>query len=536
MREDKRITEADIEGAEVRLKPLFGLEPGKWLAALLGLCLIIVLFLILVLPGLLRDGSLVRFDSLPRGAAVRVDGVYLGTTPCEAFVASGERSVLVSRPFFAPYDERIEVRGRVIASLVAPRRARIEPELAPLDPKGLLSSSYAEYAAWALSGKPTATFQLPPVLSESLLALAEAGASAALPRAEAPALAARALAAAPGPESARDALRASFLAAAGGAPSPLGLVAGLEALAAAEGSNPSLLPYLEAILPEAARARLSALDGYEALAAKVPAPRLAPAEASRAGASLSVGGVLFRAVPAGRFTMRGSLPDGGLLPYEAELPASYLAAAETSRSDWARFLAENPEWSPANRAALLARGDVDEAYLADWESPGLAGSLPVTQVSWHAAKAYCDWLSRRAPAGFEVVLPSEALWERAASLGGAFSGASKAVLYAAARKGPEASGSRGADALGFLDLRGNVWEWCGDAYLAAPALAAKAPSAQAPSAPGAYVVPERTLRGGSWANAADSVPLEARGSFEPSRSTPFLGFRPALVPSSGGPL
>ena len=548
MREDKRITAADIEGAEVRLGPVLGLEPGKWLAALLGLCLLLVLFLVLVLPGLVRNGSLVGFDSLPRGAAVRVDGVYVGSTPCEAFVASGPRSIQVARPFFAPYEEKVEVKGRVLASLVAPRRERIEPALAPLDPKGLLSSSYAEYAAWALTGKPTATFQLPLVLSDALLSLAESGASSALPRAEAPLLAARALAAAPGPEAARDALRASFLAAAGGAPSPLGLVAGLEALAQAEGSNPSLARYLEAVLPEAARTRLSAMDGYEALAAKTPAPKLAlsdSAAGARAGASLSVGGVLFRAVPAGSCTMRGSLPDGGLVPYAAAIPASYLAAAETSRADWARFLSENPEWAPSNRAALVARGDADEGYLADWDSPGLSGSLPVTQVSWPAAKAYCDWLSRRAPAGFKAVLPSEALWERAAFLGGAFSGPARAVLYASARKGPEASGSRGADGLGFVDLRGNVWEWCADDYLAAPALAA--PTALAaggpadaadthPGASAAYLVPERVVRGGSWANTADSVPLEARGSFEPSRSTPFLGFRPALVPDAGGSL
>ncbi len=556
MREDKRITAADIEGAEVRLGPVLGLEPGKWLAALLGLGLLLVLFLVLVLPGLVRNGSLVAFDSLPRGAAVRVDGVYVGSTPCEAFVASGPRSVQVARPFFAPYEEKVEVKGRVLASLVAPRRVRIEPSLAPLDPKGLLSSSYAEYAAWALTGKPTATFQLPLVLSDSLLSLAEAGGSSALPRAEAPLLAARALAAAPGPEAARDALRASFLAAAGGAPSPLGLVAGLEALAAAEGSNPSLARYLEAILPEAARTRLSAMDGYEALAAKAPAPKLATADDSaasaRAGASLSVRGVLFRAVPAGSFTMRGSLPDGGLVPYAAGIPASYLATAETSRADWARFLAENPEWAPANRAALVARGDADEDYLADWDSPGLAGDLPVTQVSWPAAKAYCDWLSRRAPAGLKAALPSEALWERAAFLGGAFAGSSRAVLYASARKGPEASGSRGADALGFVDLRGNVWEWCADDYLAAPALATPATLAaglpagaaglpagaadRPAAASAAYLVPERAVRGGSWANTPDSVPLEARGSFEPSRSTPFLGFRPALVPDAGGSL
>ncbi|HRY73886.1 MAG TPA: SUMF1/EgtB/PvdO family nonheme iron enzyme, partial [Spirochaetia bacterium] len=445
MREDKRITAADIEGAEVRLGPVLGLEPGKWLAALLGLGLLLVLFLVLVLPGLVRNGSLVAFDSLPRGAAVRVDGVYVGSTPCEAFVASGPRSVQVARPFFAPYEEKVEVKGRVLASLVAPRRVRIEPSLAPLDPKGLLSSSYAEYAAWALTGKPTAAFQLPLVLSDALLSLAEAGASSALPRAEAPLLAARALAAAPGPEAARDALRASFLAAAGGAPSPLGLVAGLEALAAAEGSNPSLARYLEAILPEAARTRLSAMDGYEALAAKAPAPKLATADDSaasaRAGASLSVRGVLFRAVPAGSFTMRGSLPDGGLVPYAAAVPPSYLAAAETSRADWARFLADNPEWAPANRAALVARGDADGDYLADWDSPGLPGSLPVTHVSWPAVKAYCDWLSRRAPAGLKAVLPSEELWERAASLGGAFSAPAKgAVLFASARKGPEPSG------------------------------------------------------------------------------------------------
>jgi formylglycine-generating enzyme required for sulfatase activity len=525
MRDDKRITQDDIDRVQVRLKPLLGVLPGRWLAALYALAAAALLFLALVLPGLRRDGSLLSVDSRPRGSAVHVDGAYAGTTPCEVFVERGDHRLAVSRPSFSRDERLVEVGGRVFASILFPRRQSIQAVLAPARPAELLSSAFAEFGRWSLSGRPSASYQFPLVLSDALLALAETGAAAALPRTEVPAFSASALAASAGEHSLRDALRASILAAAGGAPSPVGLAASLEALNAAVGSNPALAPWLESVLPQAARERLAAADGWAALKRRgeLVAARVGTRPAG-AGVPLAVAGLSFRPLPAGSIVAGGEGLEGAALPYEAEVPAFSIAETEVTRRQWAAFIAAVPAWAPANRETLRASGQADESYLADWGDGSLSPDLPVTGVSWAAATAYCEWLSSKAPAGLRAALPSELQWERAALAGSGgtagSAGTSRAILRGEGRSGPAPAGSAGKDGLGLADMLGNVWEWCSDAYSPAPALV----PAGSPWSAG-----ERSVRGASWANRPGAAGLYSRGSFPPSFSSPFLGFRPVLV-------
>jgi formylglycine-generating enzyme required for sulfatase activity len=41
---------------------------------------------------------------------------------------------------------------------------------------------------------------------------------------------------------------------------------------------------------------------------------------------------------------------------------------------------------------------------------------------------------------------------------------------------------------------------------------------------------ERAVRGGSWVNPPGSTSIESRGSLPPETSSPFVGFRPVIVP------
>ncbi|HET7839602.1 MAG TPA: PEGA domain-containing protein, partial [Rectinemataceae bacterium] len=210
MLDDKRVTQEDIDSVHVRLRPFLGLEPGLWLAALYSLLIAALAFLLLVLPGMRRNGSIISVDSRPSGAAVFLDGAYAGTSPCSLFAASGAHSLAVSRPGFSTWARRLEVGGRVFASLIAPTRVRLDARLVAAVPEANLEAAFAEYTTWSLAGRPSAIYQTPLVLSDSLLALAETGNCAWPPRGGAPGFAASALAAASGEESARDALRAVF--------------------------------------------------------------------------------------------------------------------------------------------------------------------------------------------------------------------------------------------------------------------------------------------------------------------------------------
>jgi len=127
------------------------------------------------------------------------------------------------------------------------------------------------------------------------------------------------------------------------------------------------------------------------------------------------------------------------------------------------FVAENEPWRRGRVERLFADG----GYLSHWEGPlhvGAAGSeLPVTRVSWFAARAYCRHLEAR--------LPSEAEWERAASASEtAQSGKQDPAWVASIREwyshpssGPERSvGQRPANFWGVRDLHGLIWEWVVD--------------------------------------------------------------------------
>jgi formylglycine-generating enzyme required for sulfatase activity len=72
-----------------------------------------------------------------------------------------------------------------------------------------------------------------------------------------------------------------------------------------------------------------------------------------------------------------------------------------SNADFARFVGEHAEW----RRDRIAHVFADASYLKHWQSPAAPGAgieaQPVTQVSWFAAKAYCEARNARLPTWYE---------------------------------------------------------------------------------------------------------------------------------------
>jgi formylglycine-generating enzyme required for sulfatase activity len=98
-------------------------------------------------------------------------------------------------------------------------------------------------------------------------------------------------------------------------------------------------------------------------------------------------------------------------------------------------------------------------------------NLPVTNVSWYAAMAFCKELTAREQAagrlfdGYVYTLPSEAQWEYACRAGttGAYAGDLNAMAWHILNsKDLNPVGTKQANAWGFYDMHGNAWEWCRD--------------------------------------------------------------------------
>jgi formylglycine-generating enzyme required for sulfatase activity len=171
--------------------------------------------------------------------------------------------------------------------------------------------------------------------------------------------------------------------------------------------------------------------------------------------------------------------------------------------------------------------------------------LPVEQVTWHDAVAFCKRLTEqerkagRLPAGYAYQLPTEAQWEYACRAGTTtpfavsfttsntnYDTVMRRVGWFNGNSGGQTHpvGKKTANPWGLYDMHGNVLEWCADRY--GTYLAGSVPDPT-----GASAGSHRIYRGGGWHSAPRVCRSAQRDSFlEPSSRWHGLGFRVALAP------
>ena len=134
-----------------------------------------------------------------------------------------------------------------------------------------------------------------------------------------------------------------------------------------------------------------------------------------------------------------------------------------TNEDFLQFVKENPGWRKSKVIKLFA----DKSYLIDWENDTIVGGKlnlksPVTNVSWFAAKCYCEKQGKR--------LATVDEWEYVAMANQKLPDArtlktyNEYILgwYEKPRTFDNTIGSTFKNYWGVYDMHGLVWEWTSD--------------------------------------------------------------------------
>jgi formylglycine-generating enzyme required for sulfatase activity len=155
---------------------------------------------------------------------------------------------------------------------------------------------------------------------------------------------------------------------------------------------------------------------------------------------------------------------------------------------------------------------------------------PVSHVSWHDCLEFCRQLGQHE--GLKYTLPTAAEWEyacRAGTTSPYYNGAGEAVLqkvgwYRSNSVGqPHPVGQLAANAWGFFDMHGNIWEWCLDWYGRYPEAPDRKTPLKDPQGPASGK--ERVLRGGAWSTPPEFCRAAYRGWAAPEICAGHYGMR-----------
>ncbi|MCC5604807.1 PEGA domain-containing protein [Nostoc favosum] len=482
----------------------------------------------------------VKFESVPAGAQVLVDGRAVGTTPYTGDLDAGRRAVALAHPEFRTWESMITVKAGE-AQTVGPVQlglpdARLAVRTEPAGADVSVSGAYRGRTPLTLTLAPgaaheilvtragyapvTRSITLEPKAQQSLALKLEAQLGEIVVQGEP-----------------RDAELYVDGRSRGAANQKLSLP-----------SVPHTLEVRKAGL-ETFRTTLTPRPGLPQ-SVKYELKTAAEQKVARLGGSVRTSsGQVLKLLPAGRITLGSPRREPGRRTNEAQRIVElkrpvYVAVRAVTNADFRQFKPDH--LTGAFRQETL---DLD--------------NYPVANVSWEDAAAYCNWLSQRdglpaayvrqggklvlaSPATTGYRLPTEAEWEYAARADGR-GGARKypwgdnlpippkagnwADAQAVYLQGPVLEnyddgfrvaapvGSFAANALGFYDLGGNVLEWVHDYYTVYPEGGAPAVDPTGPNDGAAYAI-----RGSSWLTSRVAELRLAYRDYGAS-GRPNLGFR-----------
>lgn len=144
---------------------------------------------------------------------------------------------------------------------------------------------------------------------------------------------------------------------------------------------------------------------------------------------------------------------GGIAP--VDVPAFLMDEHPVTNLEYQEFVRIDPQWRKSRMKAVFADAHYLDQWRADLSFNGLNRQAPVTNVSWFAAKAYCEALGKTLPTTdqWEYVLADQGR-NQSQVINRALAWYSKAdpASLPAVKMTPR-------NGLGVHDLVGLVWEW-----------------------------------------------------------------------------
>jgi formylglycine-generating enzyme required for sulfatase activity len=180
------------------------------------------------------------------------------------------------------------------------------------------------------------------------------------------------------------------------------------------------------------------------------------------------------------------------------------------------------------------------------EPPAAKLDHPVVNVSWQAARAYCDWLSRESDRHYR--LPTEAEWEKAARgpdgrcypWGNVWD--DQCCQHSAEETAPVMAHDSGVSGYDVCDMLGNVQEWTSTLWGSEPAQPAfgypyqRDDDREDPMAEQRLYQTYRIHRGGSYRDELAGLRCSARGFAPPDSKVGWRGFRVLMEDAATTPV
>jgi iron(II)-dependent oxidoreductase len=348
----------EIKVDRVELKPFLGMAPGLYLTLLYLIVFLILLFLIGFLPGIIKGGKRVTFISATEPVVIEVDGNYVGSNSATTFLTTGEHTVTYFFEGVAQGEQTFKVGHPVFFTWLFPRKqiVKLNPLFNDISTfRKYLEVMYEEVVKWSAIIDFDDNYHRPPLFSQVATTATNLDFSGY-----------------------EEVLTQFFLSSMVHTTSQVmldDLNSSLEKLNLSNAPLKSSIAKVNELFGEG--------DGLN----------------NRQVGYSKIGTPVETTLNGGVFDLRGYRYNSGLSVSETPI----------SEYQYAHFVEANPYWSKGNLEKIVADGMADENYLKGvYPTTTLISNRPIRNISWYAAQAFSQWLSKES--GKEVTLPTEEEW------------------------------------------------------------------------------------------------------------------------------